>query len=210
MKKNRSSLLLPLLFITISGFALATFSFHSYLERIPSQVYDETTGTDAIVVLTGSAGRIDEGILLIKQGLAAELFISGVSPIINLRDLVQLDNLDFKALPLPVSLGTEAKNTRGNAIEINNWIKNKDVQSIRLVTSAYHMPRSLKEIKHTLLNIQIIPHPVFSDKIKMDWWSHPSTASVLAIECIKYLTSSLRIYIEGWFKENTHSSNTDK
>lgn len=210
MRKIKSTVIPKILLLSVIVILLIAFILNTYLSAIPSQLTDSVTKTDAIVVLTGSAGRIDEGIMLIKEGLATELFISGVSPTTNLNDLVQLNDPALRKLSLPITLGAEAKNTRGNAIEIYNWVKNNNVSSIRLVTSAYHMPRSLREIRYIFSDTHIIPHPVFSEKIKMDWWIHPGTAGLLAIECTKYLTSSIRVFVMGWFKDNTHTSTIEK
>jgi hypothetical protein len=37
--------------------------------------------------------------------------------------------------------------------------------------------------------VKIIPHPVFPEQVKADWWLYPGTASLLAREYSKYLYS---------------------
>ena len=45
--------------------------------------------TDAIVVLTGGAERVETGFRLLADGLAPRLFVSGVHPDSRLADLVR-------------------------------------------------------------------------------------------------------------------------
>ena len=43
-----------------------------------------------------------------------------------------------------IFFGEEARNTIENAVEVRNWlIKNKEINKIILVTSYYHLPRSI-------------------------------------------------------------------
>jgi uncharacterized SAM-binding protein YcdF (DUF218 family) len=92
-----------------------------------------------------------------------------------------------------IILGHEADNTRGNALETAGWMREQGFHSMRLVTSAYHMPRSLLEFSAAMPDITITPHPVFADNVKQgEWWAWPGTASLLAEEYVKYLVVLLR------------------
>lgn len=127
--------------------------------------------TDAIVVLTGSAGRVNTGLDLLQDGSTQQLFISGVDPRVDVKTLVDLwkdtqpqtiDESSPVALPCCIVLGADAKNTKENAAESAFWIASMDKQiaSIRLVTADYHMPRAIMEFHHTLPETKILPHPV--------------------------------------------------
>lgn len=116
---------------------------------------------DAIIVLTGGAHRIEEGLRLFAQGKAPILFISGVHQDVQLSDLTR----DWPE-PLPpccIELGYAAKNTYGNAAEVRDWLEDKDILELRLVTSEYHMPRARLEFYHALPLTKIYPHPVRSE-----------------------------------------------
>src|SRR3546814_14678895 len=63
-------------------------------------------------------------------------------------------------------LGYEADNTRGNAVETAAWMKDQDFTSLRLVTATYHMPRSLLEFRRPMPDIEIVPHPVFTQHFR--------------------------------------------
>lgn len=117
------------------------------------------TKTDAIIVLTGGKKRIDEGLRLLNAGLSDKLFISGVNPTTSLQDL-----LNGRAARCCITLGYAAEDTIGNADEAREWASKHDVQSIRLVTSNYHMARAKLEFDRALPGLTIYEHPVPSDE----------------------------------------------
>lgn len=112
--------------------------------------------TDAIIVLTGGTGRIDEGIKLLKDTKTKKLFISGVNPNVTQNDFIKDENKGICC----IFLGYTATNTKENALEVKEWIDKNNVKKIRLVTSNYHMMRAMIEIKKSLPDIEIISHPV--------------------------------------------------
>ena len=66
-----------------------------------------------------------------------------------------------------VFLGRKARNTHENALETRLWLDNhKDVQTIRLVTAHYHLPRALIEFQSALPGIVIMEHPVHPEATK--------------------------------------------
>lgn len=112
--------------------------------------------TDAIIVLTGGEGRVDEGIALLRQKASPRLFISGVNPQVKPRDLAK----GGEKLPCCVTLGYEAADTKGNADETAAWVRRNNIGSIRLVTSSYHIPRALLEFSYMIPDVIILSHPV--------------------------------------------------
>ena len=175
-----------------------------YSQRVPHTVTDTTTMTDAIVVLTGGSGRIDTGIDLLERGIAKRLFISGVAPTVSEIDIIAADRLDRENLLALIAMGSDAEDTHGNAIETEKWVRENGVNSIRLVTAAYHMPRSLSEFQNAMPDVKIISHPVFPEQVKADWWRYPGTASLLSSEYTKYLFAIVRM----WFFVGTSSNET--
>ncbi|NKB45161.1 MAG: YdcF family protein [Alphaproteobacteria bacterium] len=193
-------------FVVLSFLALLwAMGLVSYAQQVPESVINEKKKTDAIVVLTGGSGRIDAGVNLLAKGRAARLFISGVAPSVNIAALIATDEPDRNALLANISTGTEAEDTPGNAVETAKWATNNDVNSIRLVTAAYHMPRALSELQYAMPGVEIIAHPVFPEQVKADWWRYPGTASLLAREYTKYLFSTMRMWLSvGASSEETH------
>lgn len=135
--------------------------------------------TDAIIVVTGGNGRINAGLDLLDDGKAPQLFISGVNIAAQKSDIYDSwvrpqSKRKLGNKPCCVYLGYEALDTNQNAIEVRDWIDKNNIKTIRLVTSTYHMPRTLHLMKVNLPNIKIMPYPVFTDDFepwKGRFWS---------------------------------------
>lgn len=135
--------------------------FAAFLAQVPTQAATDPTTTEAIVVLTGGRQRLSTGLKLQAQGLAKRVFISGVNPDVEPEELASFGPLGKAQIDCCVVLGYGAANTLGNAAETAAWVRAAQVRSIRLVTAAYHMPRSLFELRRAAPELTIIPHPVF-------------------------------------------------
>jgi uncharacterized SAM-binding protein YcdF (DUF218 family) len=150
-----------LLLTLLSSFVVWGVGFIVFFKILPEQATDLTTPTDAIVVLTGGRGRVQLGFSLIRQGLGKKLFISGVNPKVNMPALIELQKIQLGSATLPeTQLGYKAQNTVENAKETATWAKEQNVQSLRLVTTNYHIWRSMLEFSKALPGVKIIPHPV--------------------------------------------------
>ena len=158
--------------------------------QIPVQQPTSNFKTDGIVVLTGSKDRVIKGIELLIEGRGDKLLISGVGNSVSLNDLKKLANYKSHKLDEHITLGYYATNTRTNADETDMWMELNNYMSLQLVTSDYHVPRSLIEFKVMLPNVQIIPYPVFSDNIhSTHWWKSLGSTRLIMIEYHKYLAS---------------------
>jgi uncharacterized SAM-binding protein YcdF (DUF218 family) len=142
-------------------FTVWGIGFVLFFMLLPAEPKDITTSTDATVVLTGGKGRVQYGFALMQQGLAKKLFISGVNPKVKMPELIELQKIkpDHPILP-QTHLGYNAQNTVENASETALWAKQEEVKSIRLVTTNYHIWRSMIEFSRALPGVTIISHPV--------------------------------------------------
>lgn len=166
--------------------------------RIPDAIERPEQTTDAIVVLTGGSERLAQGFRLLAEHKAQKLFVSGVYRGVEVRELLERSQRRPESLSCCVTLGYEADDTRGNAIETAAWMAANGFASLRLVTAAYHMPRSLLEFRRAMPNLEIIAHPVFPETFKhRDWWRWPGTTTLLAREYVKYLFAHLRASLDG-------------
>lgn len=169
-----------------------------FVAMIPSEAGDVTTTTDAIVVLTGGSERLEEGLRLLANGQAQKLLISGVHQEVDLDELLHSLPAQEPAIAADeaaccIRLGHSADNTAGNAREAAEWMAAERFASLRLVTGAYHMPRSLLEFRRAMPGMAIVPNPVFPPKVKRDaWWRWPGTTSLLIREYHKFLVAVLR------------------
>ena len=169
------------------------FWFAATLETEP-ELSDRRT--DAIVVLTGGSLRVEQGIELLSRGLADKLFGSGVAQGVDVKQLLKISREAPEDLSCCIALGYEADDTAGNARETAEWMAEQGYASLRLVTAAYHMPRSLLEFRRTMPEIEILPHPVFPAHVKQeDWWRWPGSTNLLVSEYSKYLIARFRAFV---------------
>ena len=96
-----------------------------------------------------------------------------------------------------IELENRSTNTVENAIETGEWIRKNKVRSIRLVTSNYHIPRSLEEFRSQNPQIKIVPHPVYSDNVSPQWWKNRGSFCLIASEYNKFLYVYLRTRLKG-------------
>ena len=167
-----------------------------FASTIPSRVDDTTTHTDAIVVLTGGSERIETGLSLLANGFADRMFISGVGGQVRVGDLTNRMASWPVELVEKISVGKAANDTPGNASETAEWAHASGVHSIRLVTAAYHMRRSLLEFQDEMSDVTIIPNAVFPSRVKTDWWRWPGTARLIASEYTKFVLTWARQSLE--------------
>ncbi len=174
-------------------FALWAAGLAWFAASLPDHVADPTTHTDAIVVLTGGAERVSTGIDLLAQGLGRRLLVSGVHPDVNVAELLRLSPEAPPSLACCIDLGYAAGDTIGNAAEAAAWMRAQNFRSLRLVTSSYHLPRSLLEFHYAMPDVEIVEHPVFPASMQgAGWWRRPAAVWLVAEEYSKYMVALLR------------------
>ena len=133
--------------------------------------------TDAVVVLTGGAGRTARGLAVLEAGSAKRMLVSGVDRNTTRKQLAAAAD-SSKSRFDTTDLGYEAIDTRSNAEETARWVKRHDFSTIRLVTSAGHMRRARLELSRVLpLSVLVV-----SDAVLVE-----PTAPSIATEYSKYL-----------------------
>jgi uncharacterized SAM-binding protein YcdF (DUF218 family) len=106
--------------------------------------------TDAIVVPTGGAGRINRGLALMDARQARRMLVTGVAPGVRPADLAREYRARPALLACCVDLGAQAVDTRGNAEETAGWVRAHGFRTVRLVTSDWHVARARMELAATL------------------------------------------------------------
>lgn len=157
---------------------------------------DPASKTDAIVVLTGGRNRISEAVKLLNGGLAEQLLISGVSKGMSLETLKKRRDVKITT-SREITLDEKSTNTVENAIEAAAWIRRKRIKSVRLVTSNYHMPRSMAEFRANNRELVILAHPVYSDRVEKNWWRSWHSFCLIASEYNKFLYVWVKNHISG-------------
>jgi uncharacterized SAM-binding protein YcdF (DUF218 family) len=162
------------------------FGFVWFFATLPAPAGD--IETDAVIVPTGAAGRIQRGLEVLDRGWADRLLVSGVDLEVRPKEFAAEFGVSRRRMNCCVELGFAAVDTRGNAEEIAKWVDERGVKSIRLVTSDWHMRRVAGELRRTLPStVTVVPDAVRSQ---------PSF-DVLLLEYHKLVVSYLTGLVEG-------------
>lgn len=183
--------------VPVLAFVVAAFmaGFYVFTNAVRGYVATSLPTADAVVVLTGGEDRIAAGLELIDARRGRRLLISGVNRAIPTpKDLARHVGGKEAVYRCCVDLGHDAMDTIGNAGEAREWATSFGFRSLVVVTSAYHMPRSLAEFTLAMPDVVLVPYPVASRHYRVEsWWRHPSTARLLATEYIKFLAATARL-----------------
>lgn len=141
-----------------------------------------------IVVLTGGAGRVAEGLRLLAAEPSSRLLVSGVHQAATLGELERPEGIAPAALAGRVTLGRRAASTRGNAEEAAQWAREHELDTVVVVTAGYHMPRALLMLRRALPEARLIAHPVTPAPFREPrWWLRPGVLRLAAGEYVKLL-----------------------
>jgi uncharacterized SAM-binding protein YcdF (DUF218 family) len=159
---------------------------------------------DTIVVLTGGEGRLEHGFGLLQKGLAKRLFVSGVGKASKADILKRLGDPPAD-LAGRIDLEFRSANTRENARETAAWFNQQNFKSMRLVTSNYHMRRSLLLFGRAMPDVRILADPYvpkgLASKPKEPgdnlWWTNPDGIKLVARELGAFLVTFFHLPIGG-------------
>jgi uncharacterized SAM-binding protein YcdF (DUF218 family) len=180
-------------FILASGVA-AGVGFLAFAHAVKQAAPADPPVADAIVVLTGGEDRIEAGIKLLAKRKGKRLLISGVNPSTRAAEIERLTGYDRRLFDCCIDFGYRAVDTITNAEETGAWAANWRFSRLILVTSSYHMPRSLLEFARVLPDVELFPYPVVTRSLHLDaWWQHRHTARVMGVEYVKFLASAVRL-----------------
>ncbi len=147
-----------LVFILVVAYVAGFAAFASHLPHPPRALGP----VDGIVALTGGGMRLDVAVALFEKGVGERLLISGVNTQASKGDLKKLVH-GKKRFDCCTDLGYAAENTFGNAKEAAAWTRFHHYKRVVLVTSRYHMPRSLLEFHDVMPDVAVIAYPVDPD-----------------------------------------------
>ena len=180
-------------FVGLMCFTNETFSYLDAQQEIElkNNIHDPINQETGIAVLTGGRKRIAKGLELLDEGKGQRMLISGVSDGVTIQDIAEHEGITLYD-DMPIDLGYKARTTVGNALEIKDWVDKHKYQKLIAVTSFYHIPRSLLELKYAMPYMDIRFHAVSSGYVQKQWWKHWGSFCFLAAEYCKYLAVKLK------------------
>ena len=197
-----SKLLRSLMVLALVGFVAGSAGFFAFAEAVRKLAPTADARADAIVVLTGDEERIATGVRLMVEGRGRRLLISGVHPTTRVptelkRRIEGSDTAREALVRCCVDIGHHALNTSGNADEALHWANAHGFGSLIVVTSGYHMLRSLAEFGRAMPSTRLLIYPVTTSRnLRLDaWWRHWPTARLLAGEYVKLLGATARLAV---------------
>lgn len=188
--------------LALAGLALALFAgaflgggFVRFTRDVAAlQPLPAAGSADGIVVLTGGEQRLGRGLELLREGKGRRLLVSGVHPGTGVGALARLTNTDRALFECCVDLDHEALDTIGNAEMTVRWAREHGFRRLFLVTSDYHVPRSLLELSGVEGAPEILAAPVSPDKLwRADGWPSRLGLRILATEYAKVLAVRARL-----------------
>ena len=176
--------------LVLVGLVAFFAGFLLFADRVASASAPAEPRADGIVALTGGEQRIEDAARLLGDGSAKRLLISGVNESTSADALAERSPQLARALDCCVDIGRQARDTRGNAEETRDWALERGYDSLIIVTSAYHMPRSLAEIGRELPDVELVTYPVNPDgRDYAGWQSDPELFRLLFVEYSKYIVA---------------------
>lgn len=184
-KAGRRLIIVALIILIISGLEFLPNIMFNTLEKrvqagkIPERIdgiiilagaVDMESSRPGLVELTDRADRIIEGVILARKHPEARLILTGGSGDLEQDErLKEADYLEKLSLSLGIdkarlTIERNSRNTHEHALEMSKMLSNNGKWV--LITSAFHMPRSLGCFKKERLNV--IPYPVdYKTKVEM-------------------------------------------
>ena len=150
--------------ILLSGFLWwLLLLFNTFPKKFYNEEIINNPSNMGIVVLTGGELRIEKGVILLAKGYGDKLFISGAFKPSDIKMKYGLEKVTKELFDCCVFFGDKAKNTLENAYEVQKWLQsNQEINSIMLVSSYYHLPRSLM-IFEKKISSDITIYPVLAE-----------------------------------------------
>ncbi len=185
-------------FILLALYTL--FGFVYFTNAIPMQPATMSSAPQGIAVFTGTRARLEEGFETLRRYPDSRLLISGVNQGTSVSQLIRASRARCCPPAERVTLDYKAQDTAENAQETAKWARANNVQKLFLVTSNYHMPRSILELNHSAPDLDITAHPVIARSFQDNtWWQDKVILYNVLGEYNKYVWAWLRYNVGTLF-----------
>ena len=181
-------------------FFIKLFGFKEQILSLEKHINNESSN---IVILTGGANRIKDGLKIIDDFDTSKknnfkILVSGTGRGFSKSSLKKQlgPNFNPNLIECCIELDSISKNTYTNASETFKWSKKNNIKEFVLITSNYHMPRAFLEFKNRMPDFKIHTFTITPTKhIIENWLNSYQTFSLVFKEYCKFIIASLRIKI---------------
>jgi uncharacterized SAM-binding protein YcdF (DUF218 family) len=187
---KRFLVVLIVLFILLGGLLAGAFFGLGYYLSPQSPL----TKADAIVAISGgdTDARTDEAVRLYHERLAPVIIFSGAALDPNSPSNAEAMAARARAAGVPgtaIQLDEAAGNTRQNAADVAEIVRQQGYNSIILVTSPYHQRRAYLLFRRELgAGIVIINHSSYDQNWRRsNWWATPYSRNLTLSELQKVI-----------------------
>ena len=147
---------------------------------------------DGIAILTGGKGRISLGLNLFTKQSNIKLIISGVDKKISINSVLPSKFQENNR----IYIDQVSESTFENAVIIKDWAKKNQLYNIYIITSYYHMPRSMLLLNKFKEEVNYYAYPVKKEKSSHSNFLHDILFTLFLMqEYIKYLLSLIIIVL---------------
>jgi uncharacterized SAM-binding protein YcdF (DUF218 family) len=178
--------------IILATTALELTGFHQYALYIynaqNSKLKVDDQEIDMIVVLTGSMGRIESAYELMNSKDVPILLISGANSRVGFDDLAKKHLWDQDSSH-KIKIDNVSTSTLDNARITRDFVIANGVHNLVLVTSTYHLQRSLLSFNKVFKNdnVIIIPYGTYINVLELNsWWKDYNIFKGIFTEYLKF------------------------
>ena len=189
------------IFLLTSMFTLFFIELNNFKNNILFLTKYNNIESPNIVILTGGANRIKDGLKIIQDfknsnNINYKILVSGTGMGFTKSSLKKKlgPNFNSQLIQCCIDLDSVSKNTLTNASETVKWTNKNDIKEFILITSNYHMPRAILEFKNVMPNLKIYTYAITPKKHDIkNWLSSYQTFSLVFTEYCKFIIAGLRI-----------------
>ena len=135
--------IIPIIVVSAALFLGGFLAFWLNLPAENSTRIENAEGR-GIVVFTGGSKRIQEAFHQLQEGFEGPVLITGVDEVVS-EDMLLHDVP--KNVHSQITLDYTAMTTRDNVAATKRWADMENLNDLVVITSSYHMPRSLLVLK---------------------------------------------------------------
>lgn len=186
----------------LASFRLFGDSLYDYPANPPSLPQNSV-----IVVLAGGKHRIETAYSLFADDVGEQLWIIGAGKKATVMGLARAQATEA-AQRIPwdrfekIQVERESRNTIENAFAVKRLLdQNPETKTLVVVTSSYHMRRSLLMIGHQIpADVTLVPYTPTTAEFGAGTWWHTWTGIAVTIEeSLKFQAASLLVPRLGYF-----------